>query len=83
MTTPCTCVPHWTGNRAGHCTTCCQTFTSESGFTRHLITNRGRYAGCREPYSTVDRNGAAVFTWNTRRRMWQLAGGKWNPRGDQ
>jgi hypothetical protein len=70
---PCTCVPHWGGHRAGHCTTCCQTFSSESGFNRHLITARGRFTGCRDPYSTIGRDGKPAFAWNDQRRMWQLA----------
>jgi hypothetical protein len=59
------------GGRAAHCPTCHETFSSDSGFDRHLVSRVT--AGCLDPATQLDKHERPVFTRDAHRNLWKLA----------
>ena len=72
MTTCKDCGDEWSGEKTGHCTRCCRTFSTTANFDKHLaIDTEGagvyRVAGCFNPEHVVDRRGRRLLHAHTNR----------------
>jgi hypothetical protein len=74
IATTCTTCGARYGGRAGHCSACHRTFSSDSGFDRHLISRVT--AGCHDPATVMTKGDdpRPVFEWDGARQLWKLAG---------
>lgn len=59
------CSAEWGGEKAGHCTRCHRTFSTDKNFDAHLVIEKGpgvfKVVGCVDPLSLLREDGTRRF----------------------